>query len=381
MRIGLISGEYPPMQGGVADYTRELAVALAALGHEVYILTDRRGTGRGDPGVAVGARVNNWNRAALLTVRRWARVKRLNVVNIQYQAAAYRMAGLVHLLPRLLKSIPVVTTFHDLRVPYLFPKAGALREKAVLELARGARAVIVTNREDGKKLQETHGIRRLEHIPIGSNITAGPPPDYDRAAWREKLGILPGEMLVGYFGFLNSSKGVETLLHATARARADGTPLRLLMIGGRTGDSDPTNAAYARQIDTLIETLGIAGQILWTGYVDTQEVSGHLYACDCCALPYQDGVSFRRGSFMAALAHGCPTITTTPAFYTPELVNGKNVYLIAPGSVRGLAVALQMLAAKPHLRQRLSDGARELAEHFTWDRIAAQTAALFEEIL
>jgi len=39
MRIGLITGEYPPMQGGVGDFTHELGKALAALGHEVHVLT------------------------------------------------------------------------------------------------------------------------------------------------------------------------------------------------------------------------------------------------------------------------------------------------------------------------------------------------------
>ena len=39
MRILFITGEYPPMQGGVADYTRELGRALVELGHDVGVLT------------------------------------------------------------------------------------------------------------------------------------------------------------------------------------------------------------------------------------------------------------------------------------------------------------------------------------------------------
>jgi hypothetical protein len=31
MKIGLITGEYPPMQGGVGAFTQELARAMAAL--------------------------------------------------------------------------------------------------------------------------------------------------------------------------------------------------------------------------------------------------------------------------------------------------------------------------------------------------------------
>ena len=45
MKICLITGEYPPMQGGVGDYTHELAKAYIELGHQVVVLTSVRGTG------------------------------------------------------------------------------------------------------------------------------------------------------------------------------------------------------------------------------------------------------------------------------------------------------------------------------------------------
>ena len=39
LRILFVTGEYPPMQGGVADYTQALGRALVALGHQVGVLT------------------------------------------------------------------------------------------------------------------------------------------------------------------------------------------------------------------------------------------------------------------------------------------------------------------------------------------------------
>ena len=41
MHILLISGEFPPMQGGVGDYSREMARAFAAQGHEVSVLVSQ----------------------------------------------------------------------------------------------------------------------------------------------------------------------------------------------------------------------------------------------------------------------------------------------------------------------------------------------------
>ena len=41
LKIGLVTGEFPPMVGGVGAFTDELAGALFELGHEVHVITDR----------------------------------------------------------------------------------------------------------------------------------------------------------------------------------------------------------------------------------------------------------------------------------------------------------------------------------------------------
>lgn len=380
MRIGQITGEYPPMQGGVGAFTQELSHALIARGHELFVFTDHRANGSHDDDIQVTADAHTWGWGALSRVRRWAQAQRLDVVNIQYQAAAYQMAAFIHMLPMRLDNVCVVTTFHDLLVPYLFPKAGPLRYQAVLTLARGSDGVIVTNPGDYERLRTERSIASLRHIPIGSNIAPQLTPDYNRAVWRSALGYLPSDLVVGYFGFLNASKGIETLLHGIHVARGNDLPVKLLMIGGRTGTSDPTNIVYAREIDQLIEDLKLHEHVRWTGYVDGPAVSGHLTACDLIALPYRDGVSFRRGSLMAAIAHGCTIISTHPEVDMPEIVADYHMRLIAPDSPTALAIAVEDLADNPDLRQDMGANARALAEQFSWPRIAADTAGYFEDL-
>ncbi len=156
MRIGLVTGEFPPDEGGVGDFTLRLAEALAALGHDVHVITGPlRKTEyaiRHTP-FTVHRAVSSWRWGCWRAVLRVAREQRLDVLNLQYQAAAYGMHPAVHFLPRRSARPPVVVTFHDLRVPYLFPKAGPLRWQAVRLLARRADGVIVTNREDYLRLE------------------------------------------------------------------------------------------------------------------------------------------------------------------------------------------------------------------------------------
>ena len=388
MNICLITGEFPPMQGGVGDFTNELGKALAELGCEVSVITSTKGQGR--PPVpyplSLFPVIEKWDWDSWRRIIGLLSEIRPHILNIQYQAAAYGMHPAINFLPLRLrlgaKARPrVVTTFHDLKVPYLFPKAGRLRWWVVLALARWSDAVIVTNVEDLKKLSVYPFIRSLSVVPIGSNIAPRPPADYDRDRWRARWGVGPRDLLLSYFGFLNESKGAETLVRALGRLVQGGYNARLLMVGGKVGSSDPTNVAYLRKVEGLIEELGLADRVLWTGYTPPEEVSANLLASDVCVLPYRDGASFRRGSFMAALAHGLPIVSTRPRVDTPELRHGENILFVPPDSPTALAGAIARLAEDPALRRRLGEGAAKLARNFTWEEIARKTRAVYQEIL
>jgi glycosyltransferase involved in cell wall biosynthesis len=244
-------------------------------------------------------------------------------------------------------------------------------------LARRSDRVIVTNREDYLQMETEMSRKRLSLIPIGSNIPAVPPAGYSRDAERARWGVGPDDLLLGYFGFLNESKGGEELVQTLALLGAQGMPAHLLMIGGRVGSSDPTNQAYAGQVDRLIADLGVEERVHWTGYSNPEDVSAGLLATDVCVLPYRDGVSFRRGTLHACLVHGRAIVTTRPAVPLTETRDGENMLLVAPRNPEQLAQAVMRLASDGALRMRLEAGATTLASEFTWERIARQTAALF----
>jgi len=402
MRIGLITGEFPPMQGGVGDFTNEVAKALAELGVEVSVITSVKGVGTRDKGLGLPLVTGHLSLFPIIEKWDWGSWRRIlellnetrpDIVNIQYQAAAYGMHPAINLLPLRLRARRVgcprtVVTFHDLKVPYLFPKAGPLRWWVNLALARWSDAVIATNAEDFAGLSTYSFIRSLSLIPIGSNIRPEPPADYDREAWRADWGLKPDDLLLSYFGFLNESKGAETLVRAldelvqsTYNLQPTTYSLQLMMVGGKVGSSDPTNVAYLKRVEGLIEELGLTDKVFWTGYTSQSEVSANLLASDICVLPYRDGASFRRGSFMAALAHGLPIVSTRPRVDVPELRHGENILLVPPDAPVALAEAIARLAADAELRRRLGEGAARLAQSFTWEKITEKTEALYEEIL
>jgi glycosyltransferase involved in cell wall biosynthesis len=266
--------------------------------------------------------------------------------------------------------VPVVVTCHDLKTPYLFPKAGFLRGWVVRQLVRSCGAAIVTNVEDLSSAREWSLGIPIHRIPIGSNVPAVPPEGYERKSWRAAHGYAPQDVVWAYFGFLNETKGGETLVEALALSPP---AHHLLMIGDRVGSSDPTNRSYAARVEALMDERGVMERVQWTGYLPVDHVPAALLGADIVVLPYRDGASFRRGSLHAALAAGCPVLSTVPRVRVEELVDGKNVCLVPPDDPRALSRAAQDLGQDPELRARLASGARELGRSFAWERITQRT--------
>jgi glycosyltransferase involved in cell wall biosynthesis len=404
MKVTFLTGEYPPMQGGIADHTAYLAQYLVPLEVESSILISRRWQNASPefPPVPPSSHpptypiLPNWGWRCWPGISSFLKTHQPDVLHVQYQAAAFDLGGWGNWLPWYLKKRRVktrlVTTFHDLRVPYIFPKAGPFRWHSMLALARHSDGVICTNREDLHTLQHTLNVGQtnsltytaplLTHIPLGSNVEPQPPPDFDRPAWRKKYRATADTLLLAYFGFLNESKGGEELIGALARLRQQGVDAHLLLIGGDVGHADPTNVAYAQKVQALIDHHHLTDFVHRTGYVELPEVSANLLAADVVVMPYRDGVSFRRTTLIAALRHGCPVVSTFPAETSliPEIQPGENMLLAPPGDASALAETIAPLAEDMALREKLSQGAKELGGLFEWEKIAGETKALYQAV-
>lgn len=379
MHVLFVSGEYPPMTGGVGAYTQELAQALVALGVQASVVTSNQaGPPRTEQGVTVYPRHRRWRRRTMDQIAALAQEIGADWVHVQYQTAAFRMNPAINIAPARWQSQPfsVAWTYHDLRFPYLFPKLGdELRIRVNLIPLHGADRILFTT-EVGRaavKFDRPDAVA----IPIGSNISARTFSPAERAARRHLRGYGADETVVGYFGFLNRSKGGLSLIRTLAQLVGGGTPAKLLMIGEQVGASDPTNHAYLQEVEALAQELGVADRMQWTGFQPDAEVSADLDACDVILLPYTDGASLRRGSLMAALAQGCAIVTTSPQDPLPELEAGRDLLYVAEGDPHQAASAIQELAADPALAQRLRAHARRASEQFTWERIARRHVAIY----
>jgi glycosyltransferase involved in cell wall biosynthesis len=197
----------------------------------------------------------------------------------------------------------------------------------------------------------------------------------------------PDTFVIAYFGLVSASKGVDLLIDAVASAAAHGlVDFRLLLIGGDTSATDGADFGSAGDLGGALRARGLHERTIVTGALSAAAVAAHLAATDLVVLPYRDGASWRRGSLLAALTAGVPTVTTIPeagydaAGALPTLTDGADVALV-PADARALAAALGRLAADPAARARLAVGGQAVAARFDWSTIAQAHLDLYVRLV
>jgi glycosyltransferase involved in cell wall biosynthesis len=218
--------------------------------------------------------------------------------------------------------------------------------KALLRLAD----VVLTSTQ---ALAEQLG-RRCAHVPVGSNIA---PVAVTREQARARLGIGDG-LVVALFGRSNPSRALDHA-HAAVTALAREQPLTVLNLGA---DAPP---------------LDVAGADVHTpGRLTADGISLRLRASDLLLLPLTDGVSTRRTTLMAGLAHGLPVLGLR-GVNTDRLL--LDLPLTPAGDPAAYALAAVALAADRRRREALgAQGQRLYATHFDWPVVARRVAAALE---
>jgi glycosyltransferase involved in cell wall biosynthesis len=172
----------------------------------------------------------------------------------------------------------------------------------------------------------------------------------------------PGPLRLVFLGNLIPRKGLHTLLEAVHRAPVD---LHLDVIGSLGADT-----RYARQMQQLARTSGLAGRVIFHGALAEAAVAEKLKSAHVLVVPssYEGfGIVYLEG-----FGFGLPAIATTAGAASEIISDGWNGYLIDPGAVVDLALRLQTLAQDRGLLGSMSLRALErYRQQPAWDHTAA----------
>jgi len=361
MKVLIISGSYPPIRCGVSEGTVKLSTYLRKLGVTTKILTSTAAH-KDDWSLPL---INSWTFGALGTVLKTVTAEKPDLIHIEYPAIPYGRKPFINFLPLFLRlrfpRIPVVIRVHE------YHDASLLGRIRILITVLFANRLVIPNRESIEKISRILPWKKFDHIQIGSNIAVIPLSDKLRQdlIGRFELGQ---KQVVTYFGLVDPSKGVEQLLSSLDQWPANS---KLVIATHYNNQND-----FHRQLKQLVDES--RGQAVWTGFLEEPDISGILQLSDLVTLPFDQPISLRRGSMLAAIVHGIPVITTGPA--SPPLIDGENIIALPDNESDTIAKAVNRLLTDDKLRKLLRVGALKLASNFDWTEIAKKHLRIYEEL-
>ena len=368
MRIALASQEYPPetAHGGIGTQTRAKAHGLAALGHDVNVIShsidgEKREYFDGDVRVTRIAGMDD--RLPIYTeATRWltySAVVAAAVAALNAQShldivdfPEWGSEGYIHLLNRTewnyIPTVihlhgPLVMFAHTMGWPELdseFYRVGSLMEGTCLRLAD---AIFSSSDCSADWCAAHYGLAR-EQIPTlhaGVNTRVFRPLDVPR---ERRLTII-------FVGKIERNKGVMLLLEAGIKLAQKYPNLHLRMLGRG-------NPALVEEMRTKANAASLPALLDLPGFVEREELPAHLSRAHVFAAPslYEGGPGF---VYLEAMACGLPVVACSGSGAAEVVRHGENGMLIAPDDLEALVEAIDQLLSDTKARAVMSSRARQ----------------------
>lgn len=329
----IITGEFPPEPGGVADHTWELAKALSSgAADEVHIWTPEAEV-QGDAPDRVhvhhlpkgfGFR---WLRALDRGLAHYGASDPLIVQYVphMYGWKAMNLAFCLWLKRQKHRTMSVM--FHEVAYPltsrqpmkhHFLALVHRLMARIVLRRANYSFTSIEPYR---KLLNRLAPKAQVELLRISSNVPFAWRADTARS---RKEGSRAAQKIVGVFS--SFGREIATLLEPIVPAILENRAIQVRLIG-------PASSLVSNICERFPQ---YRQRLSTTGRVPASDLGPHLKGCDVLLQLYPDGAAGARGTLVAALASGVPVVTNSGPLTEPLFQTNKAVVFCdqTPAAVR-----------------------------------------------
>jgi len=288
MRILIVLTYYKPYKSGLTIYAQRLAEALAALGHEVSVLTSHYNPDLPEREVAGGVKIQRLPVAFRLSkgvimpqmpFKAWKMISQSDIINCHLPQAD---AALVAVLAKL-QGKPVVSTYHcDIKMPggLINKLAGWGANLANHICARLSDAIVHNTRDFAQNSSFLE--KYLDKLSV-----INPPIVVDQVSseevdqFLEKYEIDPSRKIIGMVTRLASEKGVEYLADAMPIILDIIKDAQVIFVGNY--QNVVGEGAYKEKVMPLIRQLGDRWKFL--GIVSEVEKAAFYRICNVLVLP------------------------------------------------------------------------------------------------
>jgi glycosyltransferase involved in cell wall biosynthesis len=373
-----------PLRGGPSAMVRQLAGSLARSGIETHIATtnddgpEKLHVRCGEPVVQDGVTYWYFPRQVRFYTISWPlsvwlsnHVSNFDLLHIH---ALFSFAAIPASYWATRRGVPYIVrplgTLNEWgmthRRPWLKKASFRLLESRILK-----RAALVHYTSD----QERHEAETLGVTAASAVIPIGLPDSSTEGfagAFRRRYPQLRGRRIILFLSRLDQKKGLDLLLRAFADVRRR-VPNASLVIAG-DGQRE-----FVGQIKSDAKALGIAADIVWTGFLAGEDKQAALAEADVFALPsYSENFGMAVAECMAARL---PVVISDQVGIHQE-VSEARAGLVVPCDAAKLADALVALLTNDSLRDTLGAGGERLARgQYSSDAVTRTLIGVYNEVV
>ena len=191
---------------------------------------------------------------------------------------------------------------------------------------------------------------------------------------RQPLGLDEIDFVIVYSGRLTKEKGILELIQAIRQLNS--TSIKLLIIGANAYGTNQKTTKFIQNIQG--EASKIKDRVIFTGFIDYQEVPSYLKMANIAVVPSMWEEPFGL-TVVEAMAAGLPLITTRSGGI-PEICEGVATIVRREGIVDNLANAILELYNHPEKRQAMAKASFERSKLFDKETYARNFFAALEHI-
>jgi phosphatidylinositol alpha-1,6-mannosyltransferase len=381
-RILIFSEDYPPVDGGIAQWAYGMAHGLSHQGHSVEVCTRRRGpaeTTHGDHAAgtvpvtfAEGKRWRRyrtwyWQRAATRLLESRPTVPFDRILCTTWNCAR----GVLPVARR--HSVPAVTVVHGLEVTRRM--LGIKRWWLCRTLRRSHRVVAVSGFTANRVLANCPALEgRVTVLPNGVDPDRFFPASKAPEAMR-RFGLSAGDRVILTLARVVPRKGHDQVIRALPEILRAVPTAKYLICG--TGPVE-----YGEQLRRQVDELGVSDAVIFGGYIAPGQLNDVYNLCDVYVMPsrelvYEGDVEGFGITFLEANACKKPVVGGDSGGVHDAIVEGVTGYLVDPINHHAIAQAVASLLSDSDLADRLgSAGCDRVRQHFTWNRLAGEMSGL-----
>lgn len=176
---------------------------------------------------------------------------------------------------------------------------------------------------------------------------------------RNKIGLNETNFVIVFSGRLTPEKGILELILAIKQIR-NIVDCKLLIIGASAYGKDKQPTPFIEKLEE--ETESIKDSVLYTGYVDYNDIPSYLKVADIAVVPSMWEEPFGL-TVVEAMAAGLPLITTRSGGI-PEICEGVATIVERDNIVDNLAAAILDLYQHPEKREQMAAASLKRSKMF-----------------